>query len=114
MVFAFLFFALGHFVQTEEMIRLLPEFVPLRRELVWLTGIAEIGIALGLAVPATRRLAGAAALVVLVLFFPANIYGALTSADFGGHAQGPAYLLIRVPLQLFLLGWTWRFGWRGT
>ncbi len=112
LVLAFLFFALGHFIQTEEMIRLLPDFVPLRRELVWLTGLAEIGIALGLAVPAMRRLAAGAALAVLVLFFPANVYGALTAADYGGHALGPAYLLVRVPLQLFLLGWTWRFGWR--
>ena len=110
LVLAFLFFALGHFIQTEEMVRLLPEFVPLRHELVWLTGIAEIAIALVL--PATRRLAAGAALAVLVLFFPANVYGALTAADYGGHALGPVYLLVRVPLQLFLLGWAWRFGWR--
>lgn len=111
-VLAFLFFALGHFVQTEEMMRLLPEFVPLRRELVWFTGLAEIAIALGLAFRATRKPAAGAALTVLVLFFPANVHGALTAADYGGHALGPAYLLVRVPLQLFLIGWTWRFAWR--
>jgi uncharacterized membrane protein len=112
LVLAFLFFALGHFVQTEEMMRLIPAFVPLRRELVWLTGLAEIVIALGLAVRATRKLAAGAALAVLVLFFPANVYGALTAAEYGGHAMGPVYLLVRLPLQLFLLGWAWHFGWR--
>lgn len=113
LVLAFLFFGFGHFAQTEEMVRLLPDFVPLRRELVWLTGLAEVAIAIGLALPSTRKLAGGAALAALVLFFPANVYGALTAADYGGHALGPVYLLIRLPLQLFLIGWTWRFAWRG-
>ena len=110
-VMAFLFFGLGHFIQTAEMIRLLPDFVPLRRELVWATGLLEFAIALGLALPATRRCAAGAALAVLVLFFPANIYGALTAAAYGGHAMGPVYLLVRVPLQLFLIGWVYRFAW---
>jgi len=27
----------------------------------------------------------------------------------GGHAWGPAYLLIRAPLQLLILGWVYYF-----
>jgi uncharacterized membrane protein len=30
--------------------------------------------------------------------------------DIGGHAAGPAYLLIRLPLQLILIAWAWWFG----
>ena len=49
------------------------------------------------------------AAAVLVAFFPANIYAALLHAPMGGHAWGPVYLLVRAPLQLFILWWIWRF-----
>ncbi|HYX71759.1 MAG TPA: hypothetical protein VE732_03240, partial [Nitrososphaera sp.] len=36
---------------------------------------------------------------------PANIYSAINRVDFGGHGIGPAYLLVRVPFQLFVIWW---------
>jgi uncharacterized membrane protein len=71
------------------------------------TGVLEIAIALALFSPRWRRAAGWAAAAVLVAFFPTNIYAAFQHAPMGGHAWGPAYLLIRGPLQLFILGWIW-------
>lgn len=109
---AFLFFALGHFVQTDQMIQLLPPIIPFREELVWLTGVLEIVIAFMLFFQTTRRTAAKIAFAMLVLFFPANVYGALNSADFGGHALGGIYLLVRLPLQLLLLFWAYWFGFR--
>ena len=44
-------------------------------------------------------------MVVLVLFFPANVYAAFAGTwDVPGQ-EGPGYLWIRAPLQLFLLAW---------
>ncbi|MTH97707.1 hypothetical protein [Roseibium sp. RKSG952] len=106
---AFVFFGVGHFVQTNGMIAMLPEAVPYRRELVLATGVLEFGIALGLVFRASRRAAGYAATAVLIAFFPANIHAALAYADMGGHAWGPVYLVIRAPLQILLLLWTWQF-----
>jgi uncharacterized membrane protein len=40
---------------------------------VYLTGVLELAIAIGLLLPETRRSAGWMAAAVLVLFFPANI-----------------------------------------
>jgi len=42
-----------------------------------------------------------------VAFFPANVYAALQHVPMGGHAWGPIYLLVRAPLQLFILWWIW-------
>jgi len=36
-----------------------------------------------------------------------NIHAAFNRIEMGGHEWGPIYLLIRVPLQLILIGWTW-------
>ncbi len=105
----FLFTASGHFISTTAMAEMLPPFVPARVPLVYLTGLLEIALAAGIALPATRRPAGLAAIAVLVLFFPANIYAAVDHIGMGGHVWGPVYLLIRAPLQIILIAWTWWF-----
>lgn len=103
----FLFTASGHFFQSDAMIQMLPEWVPQREALVHATGVLEVMIAVAL-FRARWRLAGAwAALLVLVAFFPANIHAALHHAPMGGHAWGPAYLLVRAPLQIFIIAWIW-------
>lgn len=104
----FLFTASGHFTQTQPMVQMLPPWVPAREALVYATGVLEIAIAVAFFVPRWRRAAGWAAAAVLVAFFPANIYAALHHVPMGGHAWGPVYLLIRAPLQLFILWWVWR------
>jgi uncharacterized membrane protein len=109
LVVLYLFTASGHFATTAVMAEMLPPFVPARVPLIYLTGLLEIALALGIARPATRRLAGLAAIAVLVLFFPANVYAAFAQVGMGGHAWGPVYLLIRVPLQMLLIAWTWWF-----
>jgi uncharacterized membrane protein len=106
---AFAFFGLGHFLITDALVEMLPPFVPARTAIILATGLLELAIAVGLLVPAWRRIAGLAAAGVLVAFFPANIYAALNAVGPAGHAAGPIYLLIRVPLQIFLLGWTYWF-----
>ncbi|TFZ06116.1 hypothetical protein EZ313_05590 [Ramlibacter henchirensis] len=103
----FLFTASGHFTQTAPMAQMLPPWVPAREALVYATGVLEIVIALGLFTTRWRRTAAWAALAALVAFFPANIHAALEHVPMGGHAWGPAYLLIRGPLQLFIVGWIW-------
>ena len=103
----FLFTASGHFIQTAAMVQMLPAWVPGREPLVYATGVLELAIAVAL-FRARWRLAGAwAAVVALIIFFPANIYAALHHVPFGGHAWGPIYLLVRGPLQLFIIVWIW-------
>lgn len=104
----FCFTASGHFLQAQAMAQMLPPWVPMRGELVLLTGLLEIAIGLALFVPRARRAAAWAAGIVLVAFFPANIYAAWAQVPFGGHAWGPLYLLVRAPLQAFILWWIWK------
>ena len=105
-----LFFALagiGHFVRTEEMAQMLPPSLPYRIELIYLTGILELLGAIGVWIPGLTRVAGICLILMLVGVLPANIYSALSRVDFGGHSTGPAYLLVRVPFQLFVIWWTY-------
>ncbi|MCB1188482.1 DoxX family membrane protein [bacterium] len=112
---ALLFLITGsvHFAMTDGMARMIPEFMPAPNLIVILSGVAEIALAVGLAIPRTSRMAALAALLFLLAVLPINIYSALNHVDFGGHSAGPRYLLLRIPFQLLLVTWLWWFGIRG-
>ena len=111
---AFLFFGIGHFAQTEPMAAMLPPWVPFRIPLIYLTGVLEWALAVALLIKRWRRPAAWVCIAVLVLFFPANIYAAINTVGMGGHQWGAVYLLIRIPLQLILIAWTYWFVARST
>lgn len=103
----FTFTAVGHFIRTEEMAAMLPPSVPYRVGLIYLTGVLELLGAIGVWVPRLMRLTGFLLILMLVGLLPANVYAAISRVDFGGHGAGPAYLLVRVPFQLFVIWWTY-------
>ena len=103
----FLFTAIGHFISSEAMAAMLPPAVPYRVELIYLTGIFELLGAIGVWMPRLTRLTGLLLIIMLAGILPANIYSAFQRVDFGGHSAGPLYLLVRVPFQLFVIGWTY-------
>ena len=103
----FIFTSIGHFIRTEEMAEMIPPYVPYRLELIYLTGAFELLGAIGVWVPRLMRLIGLLLILMLVGLLPANIYSAINRVDFGGHGAGPAYLIVRVPFQLFVIWWTY-------
>jgi len=105
----FAFTALGHFVKRDEMAAMLPASMPARPTLVILSGVLEALLAILILLPRYSRMAGLAIGVFLVLVTPINVHAAIKRVDFGGHAAGPRYLALRLPLQLALLLWTYWF-----
>ncbi|MGB9378270.1 MAG: hypothetical protein WCB04_12230 [Mycobacteriales bacterium] len=92
----------AHFVITERYQRIIPPQLPFPRELVYLSGVAELLCAGGLAYRPTRRIAGWASAVLLVAVFPANIQMALMTAGRPTTQQivGWGRLPLQVPLVL--------------
>jgi uncharacterized membrane protein len=101
----FLFTSIGHFIKTEEMAAMLPAAVPYRISIIYLTGIFELLGAIGVWIPRLTKLTGFLLILMLIGILPANVYSAINRVDFGGHGAGPAYLLVRVPFQIFVLWW---------
>jgi uncharacterized membrane protein len=104
---AFIFFSIGHFVKASEMVHMLPPWVPYRFFIIYATGLLELVVGIILFIPKFQNFAAKSAIVILVVFFPANIYAALNATGLGGHQWGAIYLLIRTPLQLILIGWAY-------
>lgn len=61
-----------HFLRPRGYDRIVPEALPPRTTTL-VSGLAELGIAAGLLVPATRRRAGWAAAALFLAVFPANV-----------------------------------------
>jgi uncharacterized membrane protein len=103
------FTALGHFVKTDAMAEMLPPSVPKRRAVIWISGLFEASLAMAVLTCSKCSWVGQAIIGFLIAIFPSNIYSAIRRVDFGGHAAGPRYLIVRAPLQLLLILWTYRF-----
>lgn len=105
-----IFTAIGHFAFTKGMSMMLPKFIPFKVSIVYLTGVFEIVLAIGLLVPKFRYITGWALIVFLLLLLPANIYAAINHVNiqkgtFDGN--GPAYLWFRIPLQILFIAWAY-------
>lgn len=101
-----LFVAAGtlHFVRPAMYEQIVPPSFGHARELVAISGVAEIAGGLGLLIPRTRRAAGYGLIALLLAVWPANISMALDAQKFAQVA--PAWALwARVPLQVVLMWW---------
>lgn len=62
-----------HLVRPEVFEPMVPRMLPRRRELVYVSGVAELFCAAGLVAPRTRSAAGLASAGLLAAVFPANV-----------------------------------------
>ncbi|MFT4189240.1 MAG: hypothetical protein QM621_11740 [Aeromicrobium sp.] len=93
-----------HFVAPEPYAKIVPKPLPCKKELVYASGVVELGSALMLTRPKTRRWGGRIAEALLVAVFPANIQMAV---DVVRSEKSPAWykagVIGRLPLQLPLV-----------
>ncbi len=99
-----------HFVAPELYAQIIPPFLPAPLALVYLSGVAEIAVGVGVLIPRTRHYAAWATIALLVAIFPANIYMATSMVAVDGISGGDPSTLIRwgrLPLQGVLILWAY-------
>lgn len=105
-----LFTALGHFLFPTGMAAMIPNFVPSKLMVVYITGLLEILFAIGILIPSFQKQTGWMLLLFLVLVLPANVKAALEHIHYESGTStgpGPVYLWFRIPMQLFLMLWVY-------
>ena len=88
-----------HLVKPEVFLPLMPSWVPAHREVILASGVAELALAVGLALPPTRRVAGWASVALLLGVWPGNLQMALDSR----RSRSTAFKVAawgRMPLQI--------------
>ncbi len=105
-IFAIFFIGAGvlHFVKPGFYLKIMPPYLPLHLELVYLSGVCEIGLGAMLLVRRLAPLAGWGLILLLVAIFPANIY-AYQHQDL--VPATPMLHLLRLPLQAVLILWAY-------
>ncbi len=93
-----------HFI-TDVELKIIPSFLPLRREALYITGIFEFVGGIGLLIPRFQRAAAWGLAALLVAIFPANMYHAVKKIQLGGVLNSPLYHVVRLPLQVVLIWW---------
>ena len=104
------FTAIGHFVFTKGMEMMLPDFIPFKTEVIYLTGFIEIIAAVGLLIPSIRVWTGWALILFFILLLTGNIKAAIHHIDYQKgtfDGNGPNYLWFRIPLQILFIVWTY-------
>jgi uncharacterized membrane protein len=108
------FFALAgtmHFVIPRSYEAIVPPWLPLRRETVLWSGVAEIAGGAAVVPRRSRRFARWWLLGLLVAVFPANLHMALHPEQVPGldRRRMPRWTLwARLPLQPLAMLWVWR------
>ena len=96
-----------HFVITNAYASIVPKPLPYKRELVYASGVVEIGCAAMLTQPRTRRLGGLLSFGLLLAVFPANIQMMITVVQ---SKKTPLWYkvgtVLRLPLQIPPLSWS--------
>ena len=95
-----------HFVKPKPYVAIVPDALPRKRELVYVSGVAEIAGGAGVLAAPTRRAAGWWLIATLVAVFPANVNMALNADRFRKVPQ--PLLWVRLPIQALLIAWVWR------
>ena len=75
------------------------------KELVEISGVAEILGGVGVLIGPTRRAAGVGLIALLAAVFPANVYMARTPERFPRIPRWALYA--RLPLQPLMMWWAW-------
>lgn len=97
-----------HFFAPGSYERIMPPYLPLHRELVYLSGAFEVLGGLGLFFGRTRSVAGVGLVLLLLAVWPANLQMLLDARAAGKPSWWVTLLWMRLPLQLLLIAWVWR------
>ena len=97
----------NHFRKPKIYLRIMPRYLPAPKTLVYLSGIAEVILGIGICFPSTKNISIYGIIAMLIIFLLVHFY-MLSSKKAG--AGIPLWLLIlRLPIQFVLMYWAYYY-----
>jgi uncharacterized membrane protein len=100
---------INHFASTPFYLQMMPPYLPAHLAIVYISGVAEVTLGIGLLIPVTRRLAAWGVVALLIAIYPANLYMWTSHMAVGGKPIPTAFHVVRLIAQLLLIYWAWTF-----
>lgn len=99
---------INHFWHPKAYLRIMPGYIPFPLQMVYLSGLVEIGLGILLFFPRTRAIAGLGIVLMLAAFLPVHLDMLVHAPMRVGKLQvtGPLAWL-RLGLQFVLMAWIW-------
>lgn len=95
-----------HFVKPQIFMKIMPDYVPMHLQMVYISGAAEILCGLLLLFPETQKLGAYLCIALFIAVFPANIE--MTRKFYHIHHKYFWLTVIRLPLQFALIWWAYK------
>jgi uncharacterized membrane protein len=96
-----------HFIKPKVYLRIMPRFLPAHCELVFLSGVAEVILGIGLLFPQTKNYSLYGIILMLIIFLLVHFY--MLSSKKAGAGFPIWALALRIPLQFLLIWWAWHY-----
>lgn len=94
-----------HFIKPKLYLRIMPRYLPNHKQLVYVSGLFEIVLGIGLCIPLLKALSIYGIIAMLVVFLLVHFY---MISDKKASVGIPKWILIlRIPLQFGLMYWAW-------
>ncbi|MDR5590886.1 MauE/DoxX family redox-associated membrane protein [Christiangramia sp. SM2212] len=94
-----------HFIKPKMYMRIMPRYLPAHKLLVYLSGLAEIALGIGLCFPSTKDFSIYGIIIMLLVFLLVHFY--MLSSKKAGAGIPTWILIVRLPLQFLLIWWAW-------
>ncbi|MEM9136665.1 MAG: DoxX family protein [Cyanobacteria bacterium P01_F01_bin.42] len=96
-----------HFAAPQPFISIVPEILPYPAAIVYISGVIEILLGVGLLVPLTSRLCAWGMVALFIAVYPANLNMAFNHIHIDGIPDGWWFQAIRLPFQFVLIAWAY-------
>ena len=101
----YVFAGIMHYIRPQTYMRIMPNYLPNHKALVYLSGIVEIILGIGLCIPAVKAFAIFGIIAMLTVFLLVHFY--MLSDDKAAAGIPKWILILRLPLQFGLMYWAW-------
>ena len=96
-----------HFAADEPFIKIVPAFLPFPAMIVYISGIIEILLGIGLIIPQSRVLSAWGLVLLFVAVYPANLNMAFNHIKLDGIPDSWWLHGFRLPFQFVLIAWAY-------
>lgn len=97
------FAGLMHFIKPKMYMRIMPNYLPNHKALVYLSGFVEILLGIGLCIPALKVISIYSIIAMLTVFLLVHFY--MLSSEKASAGIPKWILILRLPLQFVLMYW---------
>lgn len=103
----YIFGGIMHFIKPRMYMRVMPQYLPNHKALVFWSGIAEILLGIGLCIPVLKSISIYGIIAMLLVFLMVHFY--MLSSEKAAAGIPKWILILRIPLQFGLMYWAWAY-----